>query len=111
MLFSDKAKFYSNGEFNRHNCHYWSPKNLHWYRTVDHQLRWSLAVWCGIVYGYLVGPYFFQDNFDSHIYLELLRDWLSELIENVDLATRQRMWLQQDGAAPHFARIVREYLT
>jgi len=38
---------------------------------------------------------------------------LSELSEDVDLATRQIMWFQQDGAAPfaaHFARIVRDFL-
>ena len=29
---------------------------------------------------------------------------------NVDLATRQRMWLQEDGAPPHFALIVCEFL-
>ena len=23
---------------------------------VDHQNRWSLMVWCGIVNGYLIGP-------------------------------------------------------
>ena len=43
-------------------------------------------------------------------YLEFLRDHLPGLLENVDLTTRQRMWLQQDGAPPHFAFIVREFL-
>jgi len=41
--------------------------------------------------------------------LELLRERLLELLEDVDLVTRQRMWLQQDGAAP-LARIVRDFL-
>jgi len=31
-------------------------------------------------------------------------------LENVDLTTRMRMWLQQDGAAPHYALIVRQFL-
>ena len=110
VLFSDEAKFYSDGQLNRHNCHYWSDEQPHWYRTVDHQNRWSLMVWCGSVNGHLIGPYFFEGNVDRHSYLELLRDRLPQLLENVDLATRQRMWLQQDGAAPHFALIVREFL-
>ncbi|OXU18455.1 hypothetical protein TSAR_006227, partial [Trichomalopsis sarcophagae] len=42
VLFSDEAKFYSDGQLNRHNCHYWSNENPHWHRTVDHQHRWSL---------------------------------------------------------------------
>jgi len=24
---------------NRHNSHYWSVENPHWYREVNHQLR------------------------------------------------------------------------
>lgn len=110
VLFSDEAKFYSDGHLNRHNCHYWSNENPHWYRTMNHQNRWSLMVWCGIVNGYLIGPYFFNRNVDRDSYLELLRDHLPVLLENVDLATRIRMWFQQDGAAPHFAVIVREFL-
>jgi len=67
-------------------------------------------VWCGIVNGYLIGLYFFEGNVDRHSYLQLIRNQLPELMEDVDLETRQRMWLQQDGAAPHFARIVRDFL-
>jgi len=50
----------------------------------------------------LIGPYFFERNVDRDSYLELLRDQLPEMLENVDLMTRRRMWLQQDGAAPHY---------
>jgi len=39
----------------------------------------------------------------------LLRDHLPGLLENVDSATRQRMWFQQD-APPHNALIVRDFL-
>ena len=31
-------------------------------------------------------------------------------MEDVDLETRRRMWLQQEGAPSHFARIVRAFL-
>lgn len=110
VLFSDEAKFCSDGQLNRHNSHYWSNQNPHWHIPVDHQNRWSLMVWCGIVNGYFIGPYFFERNVDRDSYLELLRDRLPELLEDVPLATRQKMWLQQDGAAPHFARIVRDFL-
>jgi len=81
-----------------------------WHILVDHQNQWSLMIWYGIVNGYFIGPYFFERNVDRDSYLELLRDRLPELLEDVDLATRQRMWLQQN-AAPHFARIVHEYVT
>ena len=67
-------------------------------------------VWCALVNGYLIGPYFFDGNVDRHTYLELLRDHLPKLLENVDLATRQRMWLQEDGVPSYFAFIVCEFL-
>ena len=77
---------------------------------MDHQNRWSVIVWCGIVNVYLIGPYFFDGNVDRHTCINLLRDHLPGLLENVDLETKQRMWFQQDGAPPHFALIVREFL-
>lgn len=80
------------------------------HRQIDNQNRWSLDVWCGILNGHLIGPYFFNGNVDIFNFLELLRDHLPELLEDVDLNTRLRMWIQLDGAAPHFALIVREFL-
>lgn len=110
VMFSDEATFQSTGVLNRHNCHFWSPVNPHWMREVDHQHRWSLNVWCGIVNGYLIGPYFFEGNVDGPTYLHLIRDELPVMLEEVDLNTRNRLWLQQDGASPHWTIIVRNYL-
>ncbi|OXU16263.1 hypothetical protein TSAR_012619, partial [Trichomalopsis sarcophagae] len=94
------------GELNRHNCHYWSDENPHWLGRIDNQHRWSVMVWCGIINGYLIGPYFFEENVNGVNFLRLLREILPELLENVDLTTRLRMWIQLDGAPPHYARIV-----
>jgi len=35
-MFSDEATFHNNGQLNRHDCHYWSVENPHWFRTNDH---------------------------------------------------------------------------
>lgn len=40
----------------------------------------------------------------------MLQDHLPRLLEDVDLATRHRMWVQLDGAPPHFASVVRDFL-
>ena len=79
VLFSDEAKFQSDGELNRHNCHYWSDVNPHWVRSVNHQRRWGIMVWCGIINGYLIGPYFFEANVNRHT---LIRDELPGLMED-----------------------------
>jgi len=44
VLFSDDAIFHNTGQLNRHNFHYKSVENPHWYREVNHQHRWSLIV-------------------------------------------------------------------
>lgn len=110
VMFSDEATFRSDGSLNRHNSHYWSRENPHWMQQIDHQHRWKVNVWCGIVNGYLVGPYFFRGNVRSADYLHLLREEIPILLEDVDLYTRMRMYFQQDGAPPHFAIDVRNYL-
>ncbi|EZA48045.1 hypothetical protein X777_14421, partial [Ooceraea biroi] len=110
VLFSDEATFHSTGQLNRHNCHYWSVANPHWYRRIDFQHQWRLNVWCGIVNGYLIGPYFIEETLNSEVYLHFLRNELPILLENVDLDTRQRLWYQHDGAPPHYAHQVRAYL-
>lgn len=110
VLFSDEATFHNTGQLNRHNCHYWSVENPHWHRQVDFQHRWSLNVWCGIINGYLVGPFFFPGRLNSAEYLRFLRDELAILLMDVDLNTRCRMWYQHDGAPAHWGVIVRNYL-
>lgn len=59
ILWTDEATFSSDGRVNRHNMHYWSAENPHWLREVQHQGRWSLNVWCGIIGDRIIGPYFF----------------------------------------------------
>lgn len=110
VLFSDEATFQSTGHLNRHNCHYWARENPHWTQHIDHQHRWSVNVWCGIVDGQVIGPYFFNGTVTGQNYLEFLRNQLPGLMEDLSCRTRQRMWFQQDGAPPHFARVVRHHL-
>jgi len=110
VMFSDESAFESNGMLNRHNSHYYSDINPHWVRHVDNQHRWKVIVWCGILDSHIVGPYFFYDNVTGESYLRMLRDVLPRMLESVDENTVQRMWLQQDGAPPHYARLVRDFL-
>jgi len=46
----------------------------------------------------------------SAMYNDFLQNTLPQFLEDVDLATRQRLWMQQDGASPHYARNVRSTL-
>ncbi|OXU31056.1 hypothetical protein TSAR_004757 [Trichomalopsis sarcophagae] len=87
-MFSDESTFNSIGHLNRHNSYYWSAINPHWMQQNDNQHR----------------------NVNSESYLNLIENEITILLEHVDMNTRYRMWLQQDGAPPHYARIVRNFL-
>lgn len=109
ILFSDES-LKSNGSVNRHKMHYYATANPHWMRTVDHQNRWSLNVWGGILGDQVIGPFFFDEVLNGMRYLEFLQNDLPLLLENVNLNTMRSMWLQQDGAPVHYHRIVRQFL-
>lgn len=55
------------------------------------------------------GPIFLM-ALNGEGFLDFLRNDLNELLEDVDYQTKRRMWLQMDGAPPHFSRMVREFL-
>ena len=103
-MFSDEATFYGNGQLNWHNSHYWSIHNPNWVHYVDNQHRWSV-VWCGIMNGCLIGPYFSDGNVNGAAYLNFLQNELPELLTNVDLETRRRLWLQDDAPCHRSLRI------
>jgi hypothetical protein len=110
VMFSDEATFSNNGNVNRHNCHYWSKTNPHWTLESNSQTIWSVNVWCGILGDHIIGPHFIEGNLTGDKYLNLLTNVLPALLEDLPLQLRRCMWVQQDGAPPHFARNVRAYL-
>lgn len=110
ILWTDEATFSSVGTVNLHNMHFWSAQNPHWMREVQHQGRWSINVWCGIIGGRIIGPYFFDQALTGNRFLDFLRNDLPVLLEDVPLETRQNMFLQLDGCPAHFSLNVREHL-
>lgn len=110
IMQSDEAKFTRSGIFNQHNVHNWSHENPHNIVIQGHQERFSVNVWVGMVGGYVVGPYILPDRLTGQNYLIFLEEVLPELLEDVPLAVRHRMWFQHDGAPPHFFRAVRTHL-
>ncbi|OXU21442.1 hypothetical protein TSAR_005419, partial [Trichomalopsis sarcophagae] len=92
----DEATFISNVSLNRHNCHYWSPENPHWYREVLNQHRWSLHVWVGIYNGQVIGSHFFEPC--GAITLQMLR--------NVQHHFRRRLLLCLENIGAHFEHLL-----
>ncbi|KAJ8949738.1 hypothetical protein NQ318_005059 [Aromia moschata] len=70
----------------------------------------GINVWCGIINGHLIGPYFYEGILHSERYLQFLQEQLPVLLENVQLQLRANMCFLHDGAPPHKAGIVQQYL-
>lgn len=116
ILFSDESTFHLNGEVNRHNCRYWAQENPHWMREHRTQHPQKVNVWAGIIRDRVVGPYFFEGNLTGEMYLDFLRFELIPALaalfpndEDPDVP-HPSIWFQQDGAPPHYALPVREFL-
>lgn len=114
ICFSDECSFFLNGTVNRHNCRYWSDSNPRVFHEVHTQQPEKLNVWAGIFGDRLVGPFFLPGNLTGQMYLQLLEDAidpaLTDIIENVPEYDEDHLIFQQDGAPPHYALIVRQYL-
>jgi hypothetical protein len=95
ILFSNEATFGSDSIVNRHNMHYWSIDNPHWVRhVVDHQVRWSINVWGGIIGEHVLGPHFFEGRLNGQMYLEFLRNECTDLIDQLPLNVVRNMIFQ-----------------
>ena len=50
-----------------------------------------------------IGPYLLPPRLTGHTYLIFLQEVLGEILEDMSLENRRRLWFQHDGAPPRFA--------
>jgi len=107
ILWSDEAYFSIEGTINTHNCRIWTDvkptacisKSLH---------SPKLCVWMGFSAEFGLQPFFFDSTVTADNYLQMLQEHVRpQLQRKRKLATCIFM---QDGAPPHFATRVRNYL-
>lgn len=110
ILFTDEAIFGRDGPFNSRNTHVWAEENPHAMHIRNHQDRFSVNVWAGIIDGFIVGPYLLPQRLTGEMYNTFLNEVLLDLLENIPYELRQRMWYQHDGAPPHSTRVVQATL-
>lgn len=110
VIFSDESLFTREGIFNSHNMHLWSDENPRATRLRSFQYRWKRNLWAGIMGTEILGPVVLPDILNGERYMELLRENLPDFLEEMPLLERNKIVFQQDGAGPHNARIVTDYL-
>lgn len=107
IMFSDEACFHVSSEVNKQNMRYWSQDNPHWMRDDKIQGSPKVTVWCGLWGVRLIGPFFFYETVNGERYLEMLQQ---QLLPKLDEVGYKPTWFQQDGAPPHYAVRVRNWL-
>ncbi|KAJ8909828.1 hypothetical protein NQ315_003706 [Exocentrus adspersus] len=111
VLFTDECTFHRNGFINRHNYHYYDTQNPHVVEVNHYQHNWSLKVWGGIVHNFVIGPHIFEGRVTGQVFLNFLINDFPRLIHHLPDYIKNQMWLQLDGAPPHFSANVRQHLT
>lgn len=110
IIWSDEAKFSRNGLFNRKNSHYWADRNPHVRRETHYQVSWSFNVYCAIKDDKVLNVHIYDDNLNGAEYVNIIRNYLGESLENLPLNEYVTAWYQHDGAPIHNTREVGEVL-
>ncbi|KAJ8955745.1 hypothetical protein NQ318_008617 [Aromia moschata] len=110
ILFTDESCFTRRGITNLHNQHVYADENPHAIITKSFQRVFSINVRMGFINNSLIGPIRLPNRLDGNSYLDFLQNTLPDLFDDLPLNLRNQMYFMHDGAPPHFARIVREYL-
>jgi hypothetical protein len=95
-----------NGTVNRHNCVYWATENLHVHMNKVVNLP-GFTVRCGLSYGSLIGPFFFEGAVTGPMHLNMIRTPILPAVHQ--LYGNEPFYFQQDGASSHY-QDVRSYL-
>ncbi|KAJ8948842.1 hypothetical protein NQ318_013494, partial [Aromia moschata] len=69
-----------------------------------------MNIWCGVISNFVIKTFQLPPKLTGPRYLNCLQHHLNELLEDVQLTLRENMWFMQDGALPHFALPVHQYL-
>lgn len=102
ILFTDAAYFTRDDVINMHNLHTWCDENPHAIIEIRHQRGFSVNFWASIVGNHLLGPFFLPHRLGRVEYLSFL--------ENDFPTTSKHVFFLQNGAPPHYAPQVRDFL-
>jgi hypothetical protein len=104
-IFSDESTFHLSGRLNCHNCRIWGSENPHAIREIERDSA-KVNACCASSCSEVLGPLFFaEQTVTAMTYLDMLQLYLLSQLED-----QTNVVFQQDGAPPHWARIVREFL-
>lgn len=107
LICSDEAYFYLTLPLNHQNNREWLEfRPMEGIETPLNDEK--ILIWCGMSEERIYGPYYFETSVNQHNYLELLK-WFYDKHRKVK--DYKNYYFQQDGATPHTANMVQQWLT
>ena len=107
FICSDEAYFHLTLPINKQNNRIWADSPP--FEGVEVPLHGAkVLVWCAISAKKIYGPYFFESSVNQHNYLEMIKKYFWP--KHLRTAHHEKHYFQQDGATPHTANIVQEWL-
>lgn len=109
-IWTDEAYISSSGIFNRYNSYTWAQQNPHPVLEQRNQGRYGFSVWAGVFRGRIIGPFIYDGILTSQRYLQILVEQIEPFIDNMPLIELNNVYFQHDGAPPHNAAIINNFL-
>lgn len=114
IWFSDEAHFYLNNAVNKQNCRFWGSEKPNFY--LEKPLHGEkVTAWAAMSATGIIGPFFIEDH-EGHVttvnserYIQLLKRKFLPALRRKDIDL-ELAWFQQDGAGPHTAAAVMQWL-
>ena len=107
LIATDEAYFYLTESINKQNNRMWlNERPEDWIEKPLHDAK--VLVWCAISCRKIYGPYFFEETVNQHTYLDMLKNFFWPKHYRVE--SHKKYYFQQDGATPHTANMVQEWL-
>lgn len=100
IIWTDESKFSREGIFNRHNTHFWANNNPHLQRPRNFQEKFSFNVFC-LMKDNQIRYSIYDESLTSNKYVDILRNTVSEFLDELPLAEMRNAWFQMDGAPAH----------
>lgn len=110
IIWTDESKFSREGIINRKNWHYWAAENPHWKREANFQDGFSFNVFA-ILMDNRVRYTVYDENLTSEKYIQILRENVTDFLDELPLNVYNNCWYQMDGAPAHSSRDVYLELT
>lgn len=111
VIWTDEAHISSDGIVNRYNKHYWSEQNPH--LVMDNgiqQGRFGFNIWVALSKNGVLAYHVYHESLNAERYLNILREHIPEILENLPLAELRNVYFQQDGAPAHNSRVTIRFL-